>query len=173
MTAPDRWQVRAVTRRAVLELVKRSGGTTVSRLRVRSDPGAGSTDEPEPLAGIRAARAVEQEARRLCRDECIRYAREDGLTWTAIGEALGYRDDPPDDPRADRAFRYAVPAYDSGDWFTWTCPSCAALVRDHGPYGSPAETEEGHAGGCQRLAAAMEAWEAQWDEDDDDPAPPA
>jgi hypothetical protein len=165
---PTGYGVRAIVRRAVLELVKRSGGTTIGRPRVRSDPSAGTRDEPEPLAGILAAMAVQNEARRQML-ESVRHAREDGLSWKQVGAALGYADDPGNaalDPPGERAYRHALPEYRgiSPDSFPWECPSCGGQIRDCGPYGTPAETERGHEAGCERLAAAVAAWDARWEE---------
>src|SRR5437667_4748344 len=52
-------------------------------------PGASFTEEqPEPGAGIRIALALERAARAGVR-ACIQRAREAGLSWEQVGEALG------------------------------------------------------------------------------------
>lgn len=164
----DAYQVRHETGNAVRRLVRATGGQFTERPLIRSDPDGRKAEEPEPLAGITAAVAVEREARRLCL-ESVRYAREDGLTWAQIGEAMGFG--PQYGGDAVAAYRYAVPGHAAADWTTWTCPSCCQLVRDYGPELGPREAEQGHAGGCGRFAAAVAAWEARWDEEDgtDDP----
>jgi hypothetical protein len=156
-------QVRRETGNAVRRLVTAAGGQFTDRPLVRSDPDGRQVPEPEPLAGITAAVAVEREARRLCL-EYIRYAREDGLSWAQIAaelsltrEAYGMAPEP-----AERAYRYAVPGHAAADYFVWTCPSCRKLVRDYGPELGPHEAERGHAEGCGRFAATVAAWDRQW-----------
>jgi len=158
-------RVQAEARTAIHLLVKASGGEMTDRPWIRSEPQGRTVREPEPLAGIRAAVAFEREHRRRCLGY-IRYAREDGLTWREIGEALGFGSRPPDLDPAVRAYRYAVPGHAAADWTTWTCPSCRQLVRDYGPELGPREAEQGHAGGCGRFAVTVRAWGAQWDEED-------
>jgi hypothetical protein len=164
MTDPG-YRARIETGNAIRRLVLAAGAAFVTRPLVRSDPGGSSASVPEPLAGITAAAAVEREARRQCL-ESVRYAREDGLAWQQAGEALGYRDGE-DGTAAERAWRYAVPSHDRGDWFTWRCPSCGSLVRDHGPGLDPHSAEEGHADGCARFAGTVRAHEARGEDGDD------
>jgi hypothetical protein len=45
---------------------------------------------------------------------------------------------------------------------TWRCPACGGLVSDRGPVSGPRDDEPGHAGSCQRQAAAVAAWQASW-----------
>jgi hypothetical protein len=155
---------------AVRRLVTSSGGRMVRRpmFRDRHDPER-TVEEPEPLAGIRAAAALEHEARQVLAG-CARYAREDGLSWEQIGEALLAAPAPGEPSRAVAAFDRLAWSYDQwqAPTFTWTCPSCLRQVLDHGPEagGHPSETEEGHADGCARLAAAIDAWNAQWEDDE-------
>jgi len=165
-------EARQWTHRAVLDIVRQSGGRTVTRPMFRDRPDLHmTTTDVEPMAGIRAVRQVEHSARRLTR-EYARQAREDGHTWHEIGAALGLsasadhrgvplaeaaHDDVAGDPDGEYARRY-------GRTFAWTCPACRAVVRDRGPCDGPADDEQGHAGGCPRLSAAIAAWEAQWDE---------
>jgi hypothetical protein len=163
---------RQWTRRAVLDIVRQSGGRTVTRpmFSQRADLHTTTTDA-EPMAGISAVRQVEHAAPGLTR-EYVRQAREDGHTWQEIGTALGLS------ASADhRGVPLAEAAYDDitgdldgeyarryGRTFAWTCPACRAVVRDRGPCDGPADDEQGHADGCPRLSAAIAAWEAQWDE---------
>lgn len=164
MTDPD-YAARREAGNAVHRLVRAAGGGFAGRPLIRSDPDSRQVPEPEPLAGIAAAVAVEREARRLCL-ESVRYAREDGLSWHAIGEALGFADHPPRGMTsvAEHAFQQAVPGHAAADYFVWTCPSCRQLVRDYGPELAPHDAEQGHAEGCGRFAATVSAWDAQWDE---------
>ena len=165
-------EARHWTRRAVLDIVRQSGGRTVTRPVFRDRPDLDmTTTDAEPMAGIRAVRQIEHSARALTR-EYARQAREVGRTWHEIGAALGLSasaghrgvpladaayDEVAGDPDSEHARRY-------GRTFSWTCPACRAVVRDKGPCDGPADDEQGHAGGCPRLRAAIAAWEAQWDE---------
>jgi len=162
-------RVRAEARTAIHLLVKASGGEMTDRPLIRSEPHGRMIREPEPRAGIRAAMAFEREHHRRCL-EYVRYAREDGLGWHAIGEIMGFADHPQPGmtSAAEHAFRYAVPGHAAVDWFTWTCPSCGKLVRDYGPEQAPQDAEQGHAEGCQRFAATIRAWDAQWGDEGDE-----
>ena len=158
MTGDPGFQVRTEVRNAIYRLVKDAGGEMVLRM-------PSGMQEPEPLAGISAAVALERAARRACLEH-IRAAREDGKTWEQIADALTLTADPGTGmPAADRAYDYAMPDYRgiSPDWFTWSC-GCGQLIRDYGPGLDPREGEKGHAEGCARFAAAVAAWDAQWAE---------
>ena len=120
--------------------------------------------DAEPMAALRAATAIGQ-ALRLISYEHVRQAREDGRSWREIGAALGL-----ERHRGD-GLSVAEAAYDqvAGEpsfrarSFAWTCPACRTTVIDRGPEaGRPEDCEQGHAQGCQRLAAAISAWDAQW-----------
>lgn len=165
MTTDPAYRVRHETGNAVRRLVTAAGGQFTERPLIRSDPGGRKVTEPEPLAGITAAVAVEREARRLCL-ESVRYAREDGLSWHAIGEALGFVDHSRLGmiPVAERAFQRVVPGHAAADYFVWTCPSCRKLIRDYEPELGPHEAEAGHADGCARFAATVAEWDRQWDD---------
>jgi hypothetical protein len=113
-------------------------------------------------------------SRRVAR-EYIRAAREAGFTWDDIGRELelelraGSMSANVNESLADAAYTYAVgPDPDSaryyGHSFAWTCPSCSNAIRDHGLASGPADDEEGHARHCTRLAATIDAWNAEWDE---------
>ena len=133
-------------------------------------PGASFTEEqPEPGAGIRVALALERAARAGVR-VFIQRAREAGMSWAEVGEALGVAElaRQRGSSLAEAAWQYAAErsAYLTGEpgAFRWTCQECGELISDHGPSGgSPAEDEPGHAEGCQRLAAAVAEWLAQGD----------
>src|SRR5215472_7698206 len=145
---------------AVQRIVRDTGGKIVTRPLVSGEP-----DGPTTRAAELAARGL---ARRY-----LRAAREDGHSWTVIGAALrlpsgGYVG--AGETIAEAAFRYAAGPADShwnrtyGAWVTWRCPACGGLVSDHGPVSGPHDDEPGHNVGCQRLTAAVAAWEASWAE---------
>jgi len=131
-------------------------------------PGAASTIHyAEPLAGIRAAQILERTAARVIGDY-VRHAREAGIGWREIGEALGLAE------HGERTgYDLAVAAYEHAAgtpdlWnhvsFSYTCPACAQAISDRGPYEShPEDNEQGHADGCARLAADVAAWQAERD----------
>jgi hypothetical protein len=155
---------------AVQRIVRDTGGQFVTRPLVSGEPDGPTTRDAEPLAGLRTARAAELAARGLAR-RYVRAAREDGHSWTVIGAALslpsgGYVG--AGETIAEAAFRYAAGPADShwtrtyGPSVTWRCPACGGLVSDHGPASGPHDDEPGHNDGCQRLAAAIAAWEASW-----------
>jgi hypothetical protein len=70
-------EARQWTRRAVLGIVRQSGGRTVTRPMFRDRPDLHmTTTDVEPIAGIRAVRQIEHSARALtC--EYARQAREE------------------------------------------------------------------------------------------------
>ena len=80
---------REWARRAVLEMVRDSGGALVTRPVIRSQPDLDMTvRDAEPVAGLRAARSLQLAAEGLAHGY-IRQAREDGHAWHEIGAALG------------------------------------------------------------------------------------
>lgn len=157
---------REWTRRAVLDMVRQSGGGTVSRPVFRDRPDLDmATIEPEPIAGLSAVRHVEYASRRLARDY-IRHAREDGHTWYAIGIALDLVAEAASRvaPLAEAAYDYATAPGSPAVTFAWTCPACMNLITDFGPEaGPPADAERGHKNGCQRLAADQRTYDAAWE----------
>ncbi len=152
-------------RSAVLRAAQASGAP----LRERSIwPGSASTMQyAEPLAGLRAARILEDTARRVTSDY-IRYARQDGATWAQIGEALSL------DAGGERSgYDLAVAAHEHATGepepfrhptFGWMCPDCGQGISDYGPYEShPADREHGHSDSCTRLGVQVAAWQAERD----------
>ncbi len=133
------------------------------------------TQYPEPAAGIRIALALKSAATQQVRD-AVKYAREEGLTWVQIGEALGLAEVAEERGAwiADLAFDYYAVGDVSG-WGTpslpWRCFNCGELISDRGPSGGhPEDDEPGHKAGCTRLAALVAAWKrrnAEWDEEDE------
>jgi hypothetical protein len=153
---PD--QPRRRRRAAIDRAVTRYATTTGHQLQDRpSRPGGLSTYQfADPATGIRAATIARSNADRV-RDDYVRQARQDGMTWQAIGQALGL-----DQGRDARTgYDLAAAAFETvaGDpdlsWqpaLGWQCPSCSKTVTDHGPYDSnPEDNQRGHASGCQRL----------------------
>ncbi len=132
-------------------------------------PGYTSTTcDTGPVAGIGFALMLQDAARHRIHDY-VKRARQDGVAWRQIGQAL--RLGPVAEERggdlAEAAFDYAAGAERARPFdrlsFAWTCPSCRGLVIDYGPSGGhPVDCESGHAEGCERLAAAVAAYEAQW-----------
>ena len=155
---------------AVQRIVRDTGGQFVTRPLFGGEPDGPTTRDAEPLTGLGTARAAELAARGLAR-RYVRAAREDGHSWTVIGAALGLPsggDVGAGETIAEAAFRYAAGPPNShwnqtyGPSVTWRCPACGGLVSDRGPVSGPRDDEPGHNAGCQRLAAAVAAWEASW-----------
>lgn len=152
--------------RAVLGIVHESGGEVVHRSVFRDRPDLNlRITGAEPMAGLRAATALKMATRRLLLDY-VRYAREDGYPWREIGVGLGYSDDPDTGTSAAvAAFDFAAGTTSAWRSFAWTCQHCHATIIDRGPEaGRPADCEDGHADNCTRLAAAVAAWNASWDD---------
>jgi hypothetical protein len=135
----------------------------------------GNTGDPhsayhDPLEALRSLAAIGAAVRRAEQD-AARAAREQEKTWTDIGEATGFADPPQPGMTsvAEHAFHRFASDIGSGPSVVWRCRSCGELVSDHGPeLGNPADAERGHAEGCARLAGAVAAWDAQWDESGDE-----
>lgn len=167
MSDEARREIQAAVRRTVTS----AGGTMIQRQIFPGRPDLTSTfEEPEPLAGIRAAASLQFEAGQAI-SRAARYAREDGLTWQQIGEALyPAKPDRDDEPKSIRAFNRLAPAVYAFDspTFGWNCPDCGGRVSDYGPEaGHPADAERGHADDCKRLAQTVAEWDARWEEDDE------
>lgn len=163
MTTPGAYDYYRAARNAVLAAA-RSAGAEITDWPV---PGMTSLtrQRAEPLAGIRAARSLERAALRVTGDY-IRLAREDGLDWREIGAALGL--EPDDGDLAMAAWEYASgPRYRMDPlYFYFTCPGCGQAVRDYGPHGGhPEDCEQGHAEDCTRMAEAVRAYKAQWEDE--------
>lgn len=128
--------------------------------------------DTDPAAGIWFAVILQGYARQKIHSY-IRQARQNGLGWAQVGQAL--RLAPAADERgaslAEAAFEYATDAEHARPFdtlsFGWTCPACGGFVTDYGPAGGhPDDCEQGHAEHCQRQAAAIAAYEAQWADED-------
>jgi hypothetical protein len=156
-------------RQAILATVRETGGAAVTRPVFRGRPGLDAAfADAESMAALRASVAVGHALRRMtC--EYVRRAREDGHSWPEVATALGL-DHTAEDGRSPTEAAYDQVAGQPGfraRAFAWICPVCRATVIDRGPEaGRPEDCEEGHATSCPRLAAAITAWDAQWNEDD-------
>jgi hypothetical protein len=101
----------------------------------------------------------------------VKRARDEGIGWRAIGDALGLAQD-----GQRTGYDLAVAAYEqvAGEpdgyrdrSFYYTCAACEQGISDRGPYEShPEDVERGHAAGCTRLAADLTAWQLQRDAQD-------
>lgn len=143
----------------------------------RPIPGFSLPDrDVEPLAGVRAAVLARHVAvGRVW--EYAQQARADGHSWDAIAEALGVERAEGPLSRGERAYLHVVedrPLYTEGPgqrWGSpqvahWRCSSCGQHVTDRGPFeAAPDNNEEGHASGCARHAAEVEAYRAERDEE--------
>jgi hypothetical protein len=123
----------------------------------------GAATPPAPAEVVTIARRLELAAHAEV-ERAIRRVREQGQDWAVIARLLGLDDLPCTvaDPAA-LAFDYCAglarpPAF-TRPRFVWACPACGQTIADYGPAGSPASSQHGHAGGCQRLAAACAAWQ--------------
>jgi hypothetical protein len=143
-------------------------GAPVVRRPVRSgQPDKGTLPDPEPLAGISAAVSLRNAASGVIRD-CARHAREDGQTWEEIAVVLGCERDEYGTSAGEAAFRELASDLGDGLSFMWGCPSCGRLVSDRGPDAGLHDSERGHGDGCERRAAEIAAWDAQWGDGSDD-----
>ena len=121
-----------------------------------------------PSAAVRAVRALELAVHAEVRDR-IRQAREDGDSWAAVGEFLGFGPIATGGPGtlAELAFAYAAgpltvdPAFPVPPSFRWDCAACGRTIADYGPVDGPAADQDCHADGCERLAADVKDWEQE------------
>lgn len=151
--------------RAVLGIARESGGRVVNRPAFPDRPDLNLTiTGTNAMVGLQAAIALKHAARKLSLDY-VRHAREDRHSWQDIGIALGFSDDPEAGiSAAEAAYTYAAGTTPAWRSFAWVCLQCRATIIDHGPEaGHPADCEQGHADDCTRLAAAVAAWTALWD----------
>ncbi len=160
---------RKHARQAILSTVRETGGPAMTRPVFRDRPDLDVTvTDAEPIAALQASVAVSHALRRMA-CEYVRRAREDGHSWPDVAAALGL-DGSAGDGRSAAEAAYDQVAGQPGfrpRAFAWTCPACRSTVVDRGPEaGCPEDCEEGHVKGCQRLAAAIAAWDAQWSDED-------
>jgi hypothetical protein len=96
-------------------------------------------------------------------------ASEGGLSWHEAGALLGFGELAGHSARTvgEMAVDYAVGPRQMNGWFDpcpafrWECPGCRQAVADYGPAASPARSQQGHADGCERLAADAAEWEQE------------
>lgn len=163
MTADvDLGQVRSIVDRAVKAAVP-AGEMVERKLRPESDYG---WPEPRPLAGLRAALTVA----RMAQDQAYTFAkalRGEGTSWSAIADLLdiAWSEDYSRQERAYELVAGPVSTISYDRYVFWACGGplgCGERITDRGPYnGYPADNEDGHAGGCRRLAAENEAYERE------------
>jgi hypothetical protein len=129
---------RQWAQRAVLSIVRESGGQTVARPVFRDRPDLDMTvTENESLGGLQAAVQLKHAAMRLTL-EYARQAREDGHSWQEIGVALGFvRLAESDVSVASAAYDYAVGTTALGRAsFAWVCPDaeprCSTMAQRPG-----------------------------------------
>jgi hypothetical protein len=122
--------------------------------------------EPAARAGFEAAQAVIGLAERI-RAKYVIELRGEGVSWEEITDLLKVEWSS-EYVRAERAFDMvadAPPSRFDGPRVYWTCGGplgCGQYVTDKGPYESyPADNEHGHAEGCRRLAAEIQAHEQE------------
>jgi hypothetical protein len=186
------WGARAEAERRRVGIKNRLSNLVLEEVRAELGPGGvgygpdpgfakyGIRPQPQPLAAVRAARTVRQEAAGLL-GEHIDRARGAGHTWTDLAGALGLTKDAEREgiPDGEAAFCWATTGRIDGDrgpfWGyeprrSWRCASCEERVTDHGPFnGNPDDDETGHAPGCARHTADLAAWRTRhgWDDDED------
>lgn len=175
---PDRVRAadaaRSEVRRSVFALARRAGAQLISRPIFRG--AQAQVRDVEPLAGARLARDLELSARATVR-EYISAAREAGHSWHDIGTAMNLRPNgdaqQAGDTVADAAYTYAAghPGSENarryGRSITWTCRSCDQIIGDLGVIAGPAFDERGHTDNCRRHIKAIDAWDTEWEERED------
>ncbi|MEV0005907.1 hypothetical protein AB0H28_26980 [Micromonospora sp. NPDC050980] len=161
----DMAAVRQLVDRAVRAAVP-AGQMTTRKIRPESDYGF---PEPQPLAGLQAALSVA----RLAQNQAYTFAkglRGEGSSWDEIADLLEIEWSE-DYVRRERAFELVagpVSSYSYDRYVFFTCGGprgCGESITDRGPYnGYPSDNEDGHAEGCRRLAAEVEAYRRAQDE---------
>jgi hypothetical protein len=118
----------------------------------------------DPIEIIRRAVRHQNVARNVAREEADR-ARGVGVSWAEIAAAAGIKGEGDYDAGV-KAFEWAAPKpADRFDrvWASWTCSTCGGrVIENHPDSGAhPVDREEGHAEGCARFAADVEAYERE------------
>lgn len=129
-----------------------------------------SWPEPAPAAGLTAALAVEEIARRQAY-KFVLGLRAAGTSWREAADLLNIPWSG-DYSRPERAYELVLGPEDRTGYrernLYWHCGGplgCGEFITDRGPYnGRPSGCEDGHAEGCRRLAAEVDAFEREWDE---------
>ncbi|MBM0203525.1 hypothetical protein JNW90_10665 [Micromonospora sp. STR1s_5] len=164
-TTVDMSAVRQLVDRAVKAAVPADQMTT-RKIRPESDYGF---PEPRPLAGFQAALSVV----RLAQNQAYTFAkglRGEGSSWDQIADLLEIEWSE-DYVQRERAFELVAgppSRYSHSQYVFFTCGGprgCGEQINDSGPYnGYPSDCEDGHAEGCRRLAAEVEAYRREQDE---------
>ena len=130
--------------------------------------GASTTEQiMDPAAAIRMSLMLRSTVEYQLHTS-IRRARAAGMTWAQVGEALNLEADQDRGiPLAEVAYEYVTDAEHARPFdqlsFYYTCSACEQHVTDRGPYNThPLDNEEGHAGDCARMAAAIADHDARW-----------
>jgi len=110
---------------------------------------------PTPATVLTIARQLELAARSEA-VAAVRRLRQEGRSWAAVATLLGFDNLPyaVQDPAA-LAFDYSA-GLPRSPWFSravfaWDCHLCGQAIIDLGPGSSPADSQRGHAAGCERL----------------------
>jgi len=124
---------------------------------------AGAAVPPSPATVVTIARKLEIAAHAEV-ERAVRRVREDGQGWPAIASLLGLDALPCHGGHPARlAFGYCTGLARRPETgrprFLWDCCACGQTVAGHGPTSTPASSEQGHADGCQRLAANITEWQ--------------
>jgi hypothetical protein len=125
----------------------------------------GAATPPGPAAVVTIARRLEIAAHAEV-ERAVRRVREQGQGWAVIASLLGLDALPCHVVDPGRlAFDYCVGLATSPEFdrprFLWGFPACGQTIADHGPASSPARSQQGHAAGCERLAAEVAEWERE------------
>lgn len=161
-----REQAASSIREHVRRVAVAAYGATEGREPIEGFHGLSRPVLDEPLAGVRAGRLVADVATGALREWALR-ARGAGRTWDDVGAALDLRAEPGGTGRAEAAWEWLVehrpsapsPRAGAPSSAVWTCTTCAARVRDTGPFAShPDDRESGHLDDCPRRVAALEVW---------------
>jgi hypothetical protein len=139
-------------------------------------------DEPPPVPALRALTLIRSAADDLLAQFASR-ARRAGLSWADMVGPLSLPDQDAEEYEVPAAYGILAPDHRYTDlgrveesipgltayWVAggrpdvlvvWDCASCHGEISDWGPTFHPAETEDGHAEGCERFAATMRVWKA-------------
>jgi hypothetical protein len=147
---------------ASIEDISRQTGASIIRR-----PGAFAYPEP-PAEALRIVSRFGRAARAASAVQ-VRRAREAGLSWHEAGALLGFGELAGHSARTvgEMAADYAAGPRRTNGWFDpcpafcWECPGCRQATADHGPAASPGRSQQGHADGCERLAADVGEWEQE------------
>lgn len=163
-------EMRSAIDREIIRAARAEGVDVRERKLSWSSSGL-TTLRAEPLAAIRYARIARGAAARAI-EAYIKIAREDGLTWLQVGQALGLADDPEAGGDYDvgaAAYEYATGPARAFEQplFYFDCPVCRKRVTDHGPYtANPFDCESGHGDGCERFSAEVARYREDWGDDE-------